>query len=131
MIRRKSFKGLTNEGSMKGVVITSEHPLAQQLKSYIDSLCNELAHKGHSIISNCICNKKTLNDDDELFVTEQPDPKKWFKKVNMLTINAQGISTTDKEGKLMFYDADGDNKDIKDFEMMEWQMELKQKKKNK
>ena len=68
--KRISLKGLTSEGSIKGVVITHEYPLAQQIKSFKVSLYNKLAHKVHSVITNCIRNKEALKDDDKKFTAK-------------------------------------------------------------
>ena len=69
---------------MRGIVITHECSLAGQLKPFHDALSHQLAQSGHSMISKCIINKKALEDNDELFVTEPPDLKKWTKKVKTM-----------------------------------------------
>ena len=46
--RKLSFKGLAQDGAMKGVVITQERSLAGQIKPFTDAVINQLSQLGHS-----------------------------------------------------------------------------------
>ena len=81
--RKPSFKGLAQDGAMKGVVITQERSLAGQIKPFIDAVVNQISQLGHSMVSDCIKNKKALEDDDELFVATPPNTSKWAIKVQV------------------------------------------------
>ena len=61
--KKLSFKGLAQDGAMKGVVITRERALARQLKPFLDALSNQMSQSNYSMISNCNRNKKVLEDD--------------------------------------------------------------------
>ena len=79
-----------------------------------------MSQSNYSMISKCIRNKKALEDDNELFVTEQPNPNKWAKKVQVLYKG--------NDGKLKFHEQDCVDPDIKEMELMEYQADLKEKK---
>ena len=106
---------------MKEVVITRERPIAGQLKSFLDALSNQMSQSDYSTISNCIRSKKALEDDDELCVAECLNAKKWAKKVQ--------IPYKGNDGKLKFHEQESVDPDIKELTLMEYQADLKEKKK--
>lgn len=72
------------------------------------------------MISDCIRNKKALEDNDELFAETPPDTSKWAIKVQ--------ISYKGNDGKLKYHKQDGVGENIKVIAMMEYQADLKDKK---
>ena len=75
------------------------------------------------MISDCVRSKKALEDDNELFIAERSDPKKWAKKVQ--------VPYKGTDGKLKFHEQDGVDPNIKEMTLMEYQADLKEKKENK
>ena len=75
------------------------------------------------MISDCIRNKKALEDNDELFAETPPDTSKWAIKVQ--------ISYKGNDGKLKYHKQDGVGENIKVIAMMEYQADLKDKKNKK
>ena len=68
---------------MKGVVITQERSLAGQIKPFTDAMINQLSQLDHSVVSDCIRNKKALEDNDELSVAKPPNTTKWKTKIQV------------------------------------------------
>ena len=86
-------------------------------------MINQLSQLGHSVVSDCIRNKKVLKDNDELFVAKPPDTTKWKTKIQ--------VQYNGQDGKVKFIKQDGMDVIIIAIVMMEYQADLKDKKENK